>query len=85
MSALDSSIICGFLEAKGQPISGDRLAKDLGVSRVAVWGRLEKLRSEGFVFQASPRKGYILKAVPQVLHPTLLDAHCRRLKDFHSD
>ena len=80
MSDLDSSIICAFLEANGQPVSGDRLAKDLGVSRVAIWGRLEKLRSAGFIFTASPRKGYILKEVPRVLHPTLLDAHCRRLK-----
>ena len=80
MSALDSSIICAFLEANGQPVSGDRLAKDLGISRVAIWGRLEKLRAAGFIFTASPRKGYILKEVPQVLHPTLLDAHCRRLK-----
>jgi BirA family transcriptional regulator, biotin operon repressor / biotin---[acetyl-CoA-carboxylase] ligase len=80
MSALDSSIICAFLEADGQPVSGDHLAKDLGVSRVAIWGRLEKLRAAGFIFTASPRKGYILKEVPQVLHPTLLDAHCRRLK-----
>jgi BirA family biotin operon repressor/biotin-[acetyl-CoA-carboxylase] ligase len=80
MSAVDSSIICAFLEAKGQPVSGDHLAKDLGVSRVAIWGRLEKLRAAGFIFTASPRKGYILKEVPQILHPTLLDAHCRRLK-----
>lgn len=80
MPALDSSIICAFLEAKGQPVSGDRLAKDLGVSRVAVWGRLEKLRAAGFVFTAAPRKGYILKETPNVLHPALLDAHCRRLK-----
>ena len=80
MSALDSSIICAFLEANGQPVSGDRLAKDLGVSRVAIWGRLEKLRTAGFIFTASPRKGYSLKEVPRVLHPALLDAHCRKLK-----
>jgi len=80
MPALDSSIICAFLEANGQPVSGDRLAKDLGVSRVAIWGRLEKLRTAGFVFTAAPRKGYILKETPSVLHPALLDAHCRRLK-----
>ena len=80
MPALDSSIICAFLEANGQPVSGDRLAKDLGVSRVAIWGRLEKLRAAGFVFTASPRKGYILQEVPTGLHPALLDAHSRRLK-----
>lgn len=80
MPALDSSILSVFLLAGDQPVSGDRLAKDLGVSRVAIWNRLERLREEGFIFKASTRKGYILSAIPTVLHPALLDAHCVRLK-----
>mgnify|MGYP006268308731 CR=1 FL=1 len=77
MRALDSSILLAFLQAKAEPVSGDRLAKDLGVSRVAIWSRLERLRREGFVFKASTRKGYQLVTVPAALHPALLDAHLR--------
>jgi BirA family biotin operon repressor/biotin-[acetyl-CoA-carboxylase] ligase len=80
MSALDSSILRAFLEADGEPVSGDRLAKELGVSRVAIWSRLERLRAAGFSFKASTRKGYQLKSVPRELNAALLDAHLRRLK-----
>jgi BirA family biotin operon repressor/biotin-[acetyl-CoA-carboxylase] ligase len=80
MTALDSSILRAFLAADGEPVSGDRLAKELGVSRVAIWARLERLRAAGFVFAAAPRKGYRLESTPRGLHPGLLDAHLRRLK-----
>ncbi|MDR1817428.1 MAG: biotin--[acetyl-CoA-carboxylase] ligase [Puniceicoccales bacterium] len=63
-----------FLAAGGAAVSGDKLARSLGVSRVAVWGRLERLRAEGFVFEAAPRVGYRLVATPPVLHGDLLAA-----------
>ena len=80
MADLDSSILLAFLEADGDPVSGDRLAKELGVSRVAIWSRLERLRASGYVFAASTRKGYALRSVPRHLDPALLDAHLRLLK-----
>ena len=80
MADLDSSILLAFLEADGEPVSGDRLAKELGVSRVAIWSRLERLRTSGYVFAASTRKGYALRSVPRHLDPALLDAHLRLLK-----
>jgi BirA family biotin operon repressor/biotin-[acetyl-CoA-carboxylase] ligase len=80
MADLDSSILLAFLEADGVPVSGDRLAKELGVSRVAIWSRLERLRASGYVFAASTRKGYALRSVPRHLDPALLDAHLRLLK-----
>ena len=80
MADLDSSILLAFLEADGEPVSGDRLAKELGVSRVAIWSRLERLRASGYVFAASTRKGYALRSVPRHLDPALLDAHLRLLK-----
>lgn len=80
MAALDSSILLAFLEAGDEPVSGDRLAKELGVSRVAIWSRLERLRAAGFAFEASTRKGYRLTGTPRALNAALLDAHLRRLK-----
>lgn len=78
MPALDGSILRAFLDAEGEAVSGDRLARELGVSRVAIWARLARLRREGFAFSAAPRKGYRLTAAPRGLHPALLDAHLRR-------
>lgn len=80
MAALDGSILRAFLDAEGEAVSGDRLAKELGVSRVAVWARLARLRREGFRFTAAPRKGYKLTATPKVLHAALIEAHLRRLR-----
>ena len=80
MPALDSSILVAFLEAGDQPVSGDRLAKELGISRVAVWSRLERLRAAGFTFKASTRKGYILTDVPRELNAAWLGAQLRRRK-----
>lgn len=79
MPELDSSILGAFLQAGDAPVSGDRLAKELGVSRVTIWTRLERLRSQGFVFAASTRKGYTLSSTPKVLNQSLVLAHLRRL------
>ena len=83
MPALDSSILVAFLEAGDQPVSGDRLAKELGISRVAVWSRLERLRAAGFTFKASTRKGYILTDVPRELNAAWLGAQLRRRGQRH--
>lgn len=78
-TALDGSILRAFLDAKGVAVSGDALAGELGVSRVAIWGRLGRLRKQGFAFEASPRKGYRLTGTPEGVHPALVEAHLRRL------
>ena len=48
--------------------SGALLAKDLGVSRAAVWNRIEELRRLGYDIEASPHDGYVLRGSPDVLH-----------------
>lgn len=48
--------------------SGALLAKELGVSRAAVWNRIEELRRFGYDIEASPHAGYVLRASPDVLH-----------------
>lgn len=78
MSALDGSILLAFLKAGEKAVSGDQLAKALGVSRVAIWGRLERLREQGFAFEASPRKGYRLAGTPAAAHGAWIEAHLRQ-------
>jgi BirA family biotin operon repressor/biotin-[acetyl-CoA-carboxylase] ligase len=48
--------------------SGAELAKQLGVSRAAVWARIEELRKLGYDISASPHQGYALRASPDALH-----------------
>lgn len=57
-------------ELRRQPdgASGTQLSQDLGVSRAAVWARIEDLRRLGYDIEASPHKGYRLIDSPDLLH-----------------
>ena len=64
-------------------VSGSTLAAKLGVSRVAVWQQMEKLRAAGFAFDAQRARGYRISARPPVLHPTLIETQLKvRPKQF---
>lgn len=52
--------ILSILEShSGIPISGEEIAKELGISRAAVCKMIAKLRREGFRIEAKTRSGYI--------------------------
>ena len=42
------------------PVSGDHLAAELGLTRAAVWKRIEALRQAGVAIEAAPGRGYAL-------------------------
>ncbi len=68
------------LRAVDQPaVSGAELSRQLGISRAAIWARIEELRSLGYEIEASPHQGYRLVSVPDVLHAddllSLVDGH----------
>jgi BirA family biotin operon repressor/biotin-[acetyl-CoA-carboxylase] ligase len=57
------------LRGARDPISGERLAGQLGLSRAAVWKRINRLKALGYAIEGSPRRGYRLLAVPDKLLP----------------
>ena len=57
------------LRGAADPISGERLAVQLGLSRAAVWKRIHRLIAQGYAIEGSPRRGYRLLAVPDKLLP----------------
>jgi BirA family biotin operon repressor/biotin-[acetyl-CoA-carboxylase] ligase len=64
-------------------MSGAALASKLGISRVAVWQHMEKLRAQGFEFEAARARGYRIIQRPAQLHPTFIAAHLKgRARDF---
>ncbi len=65
-------LLKSLLDAPGEFISGSKLAQQLGISRPAVWGKLEKLRDIGFDFEAVRSRGYRITRQPNVFHPALL-------------
>ena len=46
--------------ATGDVLSGGQLAKELGISRSAVWKRIGQLRDQGLEIQAAAGRGYCL-------------------------
>lgn len=74
----DVIILRELLAPGTEPVSGTRLAKLLGISRVAVWAHLQKLVTQGFAFEAIHARGYKLAKTPTTLHATLIRAHLAR-------
>ena len=48
----------------GEPLSGQAVSQELGVSRAAVWKAVEALRQEGYVISSAPNRGYALEQSP---------------------
>lgn len=46
------------------PVSGPAMAAELGVSREAIWKRIESLRAEGFIIEGTST-GYELQEIPE--------------------
>jgi BirA family biotin operon repressor/biotin-[acetyl-CoA-carboxylase] ligase len=64
----DALILAALREAGVNPVSGEELARRLGVSRAAVWAHIRELRALGYDIQASPHLGYRLLGAPDLLH-----------------
>jgi len=58
-----NDVLRTLMEAEGS-ISGERLARRLGVSRNSVWKAIGQLRQEGYAIEAATNRGYRLSAVP---------------------
>src|SRR5437879_5362611 len=65
---LDAQILNSLRCATNGVVSGAKLSDSLGVSRAAVWTRIEELRSLGYEVEAGPHLGYRLLGAPDVLH-----------------
>jgi BirA family transcriptional regulator, biotin operon repressor / biotin---[acetyl-CoA-carboxylase] ligase len=65
---LEAQILKALRSAGEGSVSGAELSQELGVSRAAVWARIEDLRALGYEIEASPHLGYRLLSVPDVLH-----------------
>lgn len=73
MPTAEHVILRELLAREPEWVSGSTLAEKLGVSRVAIWQHMEKLRANGFEFEAQRSRGYRIAARPRVLHPVLIE------------
>jgi BirA family biotin operon repressor/biotin-[acetyl-CoA-carboxylase] ligase len=60
--------ILSALRENADGVSGAQLAEQLGISRAAIWSRIEELRRVGYEIEAGPHFGYRLVSSPDALH-----------------
>jgi BirA family biotin operon repressor/biotin-[acetyl-CoA-carboxylase] ligase len=77
MTSPELVILCELLQREPAFVSGSVLAAKLGMSRVGVWTHMEKLREQGFEFEAVRNRGYRLRRRPDSLHPLLVQAYLK--------
>src|SRR5437764_7098322 len=65
---VDAQILTALRRVGDGGVAGTELSQELGISRAAIWARIEELRSLGYEIEASPHHGYRLLSVPDVLH-----------------
>lgn len=55
-------------------ISGEKLSKELGISRNAVWKNIKSLKKDGYVIESLKSRGYRLCFSPEKINPQRLKA-----------
>ena len=68
MLTVDAQILLALRRAGNGCVSGADLSHKLGISRAAIWARIEDLRQLGYDIAASPHQGYQLLDVPDRLN-----------------
>jgi BirA family transcriptional regulator, biotin operon repressor / biotin---[acetyl-CoA-carboxylase] ligase len=76
----DTQILIALRDAENGGVSGAALSQQLGISRAAIWARIEELRKLGYEIEASPVLGYRLVSAPDVLHADDLLARLGKTK-----
>lgn len=76
----DAQIISALRAAQAGGVSGAELSQKLGISRAAIWARIEELRKLGYDIAASPHLGYRLANDPDLLHADDLIARLGQTK-----
>jgi BirA family biotin operon repressor/biotin-[acetyl-CoA-carboxylase] ligase len=67
-----ASLLTLFANNATIAISGERIAKEIGVSRSTVWRWVQRLREVGVRVKGKPNTGYFLERVPDILTPDML-------------
>ena len=69
-------------QAQGQPLSGEILATECGVSRAAIWKAVNTLRAEGNQIEGTPNGGYVLSDYDIFSAEIFAETFSKRFPDF---
>lgn len=66
---LRDAVLAAIRESQGQWVSGEALSQRLQVTRTTIWKQVKTLQAEGYSIDTSPKKGYRLSSLPDILSP----------------
>ncbi|WP_391121787.1 biotin--[acetyl-CoA-carboxylase] ligase [Psychrobacillus sp. L3] len=81
---IKEKILSQLLSAKGEPISGQKLADELSVSRTMIWKHLKALELEGYVIEAVKKKGYMLLSIPDIVSKERISSYLETAQLGHN-
>lgn len=61
-----------LMEASGEPVSGQQLADEFGISRTSVWKHIKELQEKGYEISSIKKKGYVLSGIPDSLEASTI-------------
>lgn len=61
-----------LMEASGEPVSGQQLADEFGISRTSVWKHIKDLQEKGYEISSVKKKGYVLTDIPDSLEASTI-------------
>ena len=64
-----------LFEANGQPVSGQEIADEFGLSRTAIWKYVKDLEKDGYEIGSIRKKGYYLITVPDRVNEANVKKH----------
>lgn len=67
-----------LIDTQGKAISGEEIAKKLGVTRSAVWKGIQNLQKDGYDIVGTTKKGYVLNGLSNKLSK---EAICKKMKN----
>ena len=71
-------------QAEGHFLSGNTIARQLGVSRTAVWNQIRQLEAEGYAIEAIRNRGYRLSAENDIISESSVLRYLGDLSDIFS-
>ena len=84
MTTTKDKVLQRFLQAQGEPISGQQLAEDLAISRTAIWKHVQALQQQGYEIETVKKKGYRLLSSIDQLEAGRVNVHLQTERFGHN-
>jgi BirA family biotin operon repressor/biotin-[acetyl-CoA-carboxylase] ligase len=66
-----------LVDSKGKYVSGGKIARELDISRSAVWKHIKQLKNEGYAIESITKKGYRLNEADDIISAVGIRKHLK--------